>query len=188
VTDPVSLLPTDNNGVVVELPSIANGGVTNVPGYLVLGIATQTNNQPSGVTTFQADDSAEFSTNFANQELTSFLDTGSNGLYLDSSNTNSLIDCGSTNQNESGFFCPGSLVTLSAVNSGVSGSPSSTVEFQIGNYDTLLNNASANVYVEMGGYASGLFDWGLPFFLGRNVYVGFSGTSSSLGTGPYWSY
>ncbi|TRZ52528.1 DUF3443 family protein [bacterium] len=31
-------------------------------------------------------------------------------------------------------------------------------------------------------------DWGSTIFLGRNVYVGINGASSSLGTGPYWVY
>ena len=47
VQNPVSLLSVDNNGVIVELPSIPYGGQPSVDGYLVLGIGTQTNNIPS---------------------------------------------------------------------------------------------------------------------------------------------
>jgi hypothetical protein len=43
------------------------------------------------------------------------------------------------------------------------------------------------VFLELGGPDTS-FDWGLPFFLGRSVYVGIDGQTSSLGTGPYWAY
>jgi hypothetical protein len=44
------------------------------------------------------------------------------------------------------------------------------------------------VFVEVGGTFPGNFDWGLPFFFGKNVFVGYEGKGSSLGNGPYWAY
>jgi hypothetical protein len=35
---------------------------------------------------------------------------------------------------------------------------------------------------------SGAFDWGLPFYFGRNVFVGMVNRSSKLGAGPYFAY
>jgi hypothetical protein len=35
---------------------------------------------------------------------------------------------------------------------------------------------------------SSSFDWGLPFFYGRRVYIGLEGQSSSLGAGPYYAF
>ncbi|MDQ1387146.1 MAG: hypothetical protein QOF56_600, partial [Acidobacteriaceae bacterium] len=32
------------------------------------------------------------------------------------------------------------------------------------------------------------FDWGLPFFYGRNVYTAIETKSTPGGTGPYWAY
>ncbi|MGH8169845.1 MAG: DUF3443 family protein, partial [Steroidobacteraceae bacterium] len=32
------------------------------------------------------------------------------------------------------------------------------------------------------------FDFGFPFFLGRNVYIAFVGANTSWGAGPYFAY
>jgi hypothetical protein len=196
VSNPVAALPAggDNNGVLVQLPSVALGGVASVNGSLILGIGTQTNNQPttvngSPVTEYPADSTyGDFTTSFDGQTFTDngFIDSGSNALYFGA--PRSLItQCPSSSSTLSGYFCETPTMPFSATNSGYSGSPSGTVSFYIGNASTLFDT-SYNIFSELGGYTQGEFDWGLPFFFGRNVFVGIEGNKSSLGTGPYWAY
>jgi hypothetical protein len=183
VQNPVALLPQDNNGVIVQLPGVPLGGSPSVKGSLVLGIGTQSNNLASGATAYAADPFGDFITDFNGISYTSFIDSGSNGLFFPSPSSSLIPDCAAY----SGWFCPSSTVSLSATNKGASGSPSGSVSFQIGNFDTLFNSSN-NVFDDIGGSLPGGFDWGLPFFLGRNIYVGLEGKTSSLGTGPYWAY
>jgi hypothetical protein len=44
VSNPVASFATDNNGVIIELPSVAASGVASVTGSLIFGIGTQSNN------------------------------------------------------------------------------------------------------------------------------------------------
>jgi hypothetical protein len=46
----------------------------------------------------------------------------------------------------------------------------------------------SKVFAEVGGTFPGSLDWGLPFFFGRTVIIGYEGTASSLGSGFYWAY
>jgi hypothetical protein len=32
------------------------------------------------------------------------------------------------------------------------------------------------------------FDWGLPFFFGRTVFVAISGSATPQGPGPFWAF
>jgi len=184
VQNPVDLLPQDNNGVIVEFPSVPLGGVPSVNGYLVLGIGTRSNNVPSGVKTYVADQNGEFTTNFKGISYSSYIDSGSNGLFFPSPSGSLIPNCPSPN---STWYCPSSTTSLSATNTGASGSPSGTVSFHIGNLDS-LTTSSNSVFAEIGGDGAGEFDWGLPFYFGRNVYMGLEGTESSLGSGLYWAY
>jgi len=182
VQNPVALLPQDNNGVIVQLPSVPLGGTTSISGNLILGIDTRSNNSSSGFTMYPANPSTgDFKTFFNSPpDKDSFIDSGSNGLFFDKDSISALKVCGD-------WFCPTSTQPLSATTKGYTGSPSGTVSFQIGNADTLFQTSN-NVFIELGGPEPDGFDWGLPFFLGRSVYVGIDGTTSSLGTGPYWAY
>lgn len=185
VQNPVPLLPQDNNGILVQLPGVASGGTPSVTGALVLGIGTRSNNAPAGATAYPADPNPAdqyygyFTTTFGGASYpASFIDSGSNGLFFSDS---ALAVCGS-------WYCPPATTTLPATNAGYSGSPSGSLSFPIGNATALFNSGNS-VFSELGGpsVASG-FDWGVPFFLGRSVFVGIAGKASSLGTGPYWAY
>jgi Protein of unknown function (DUF3443) len=184
VQNPVALLPQDNNGVIVQLPGIPLGGSRSVNGSLLLGIGTQPNNTVSGVTTFPANQSGNFTTTFNSTTLShSFIDSGSNGLFFPSASQ--VPNCSG---GLSAWFCPSSTVDLSATNTGALGSPSGAVSFQIGNFASLINSNNY-VFPDIGGTFSSGFDWGLPFFFGRNVHVGLEGRAApSLGTGPFWAY
>jgi hypothetical protein len=186
VQNPVTALPQDNNGLILELPSVPLGGVAFANGYLVLGIGTQTNNQPgAGVVAYNADPSTgQFSTSFGGKSYPSFLDSGSNGIFFASA---SIPDCGSVNgQDFSQWYCPNSTQSLSATNTGTRGS-GGAVSFQVGNMVSLASTPNS-VFSEIGGVNPSDFDWGMPFYLGRNIYIGIEKASSTLGTGPYWAY
>lgn len=185
VSNPVASLPTDSNGVVVELPTVLSNGTPSVDGILVLGIGTRANNMSSGVTTFAADQFGEIVTIFGGTSYNSIIDSGSNGLFFTPPSTGLLPNCPFP---DSEWFCPASITTLSATNTGVFGSPSSDVLFQIDNFESLTTNLSNKVFSNNGGSLSNLFDWGLPFYFGRNIFVGIEGTTSSVGTGPYFAY
>src|SRR5208283_4237223 len=145
--------------------------------------------------TYALDGFGEFITIFNTISYSdSFIDTGSNALYFPSGSgrhhTSLLPDC----QDNPGMFCPSTtssnpdgITSLSAIIEGASGFPTNEVQFQIGNFDTLTSSINNNVFSDIGG-DNPTFDWGLPFFFGSNIYIGFEGTSSSLGTGPYFAY
>jgi hypothetical protein len=193
VTNPVSALPVDKNGVIMELPAVAIGGAPSASGYLVLGIGTASNNAPpSSVAMYAADPNfGEFSTNFNCNSYSSFVDSGSNALFLQA--PSGLPDCSTTDANAAGWFCPTTVQAFTATTVGNGSGNQVAVNFNIGNFLQLADSGN-NVFAEIGadgGFGSSgteVFDWGLPFYLGRNVYVGIENSSSTLGTGPYWAY
>lgn len=186
VQNPVPHLPLDNNGMIIKMPSVPSGGTIAVNnGQLIFGINTRSNNVPNGVTAYPADSTGSFTTIYNGiPDSNSFIDSGSNGLFFNNSSPQ-IAECFGS---YAGWYCPASTLTLTATNRGSGGSPSGSVVFKIGNARTLFNTSS-NVFTELGGTNTYGFDWGLPFFLGRSVYVGISGRGGSiLGNGPYWAY
>jgi hypothetical protein len=183
------MFPTDNNGVMIDLSSIAAGGAANATGTLVFGIGTQANNGLGGATVLPIDDNTlTFTTVYAGQEYPmSLIDSGSNGLYfLDSSTTNLPLCPGSQYDD---YYCPAASVSLSATNLAVNGA-SSTVNFTVANATALFQNQYAYAFDDVAGPSSGgnYFDWGLSFFYGRKVFTAIEGADAPGGPTPYFAY
>jgi hypothetical protein len=186
VSNPVAFLPGDNNGVVIQLPTLSAGGAPSADGSLVLGVGTQANNVPSGAMTYGTDAVGDLTTISGGADYSGFIDTGSNGLFFPPPAGATLPICPSP---DSQWYCPASRTNLSATNVGAAGSPSAVVPFTIDDLSTLLGSSN-NVSAEIGGPATPTqgFDWGLPFHFGRRVFYGIEGRPSPLGTGPYDAY
>jgi len=182
VQNPVSHFATDNNGVVIQLPSVAAGGAPSLSGTLTFGIGTQNNNALGGAKIFTLDNNVNFGTIFNGQTYSSsFIDSGSNGIFFLDSATTGLPAC----TNSTGFYCPAVLTPLSATQRGLNG-VSNVVSFNAGNVDRL--NGTFSVMAEATGSNPGGFDWGLNFFYGRTVFTAIAGRSTPGGAGPFWAY
>jgi hypothetical protein len=181
VQNPVTLLPSGNNGLLLTLPNVPASGAPLVSGSLILGIDTAANNTPpAGIAVLPTTASGFVTTVYKGVTFAqSFIDSGSNGFFFPDA---SLPDCAAPLDP---FFCPANPVNLSATVIGLNGSQA-TVPFQVANTERLVDSGNA-VFNNLGGDFS-TFDWGLPFFLGRTVFVGIEGQSTSLGTGPFFAF
>jgi hypothetical protein len=168
VWNPVALFAGDNNGTIISLPTVSSSGATQVNGTLTFGIGTQANNSVGSATVITVDSTyGEFSSSVNGTAYPgSFIDSGSNGLFY---GTNLFTLCPPS----SDFYCPPSpqaqngFLDPNGVNLPVS--------FTVSNPETLA--ATIAVDAELAGPGSGGFDWGLPFFFGRNIYTAIEGTN-----------
>lgn len=187
-TNPVARMPVDNNGVILKFPPAAAMGAPSLTGTLTLGIGTQANNVPTGLTALPADAYGNFRTEFDGRTITTaFIDSGSNALFFDQP-TSAITMCSETG-NAPGFYCPSAARTLTATMKGASGGASKQVSFEIVSAEQMLANGSTNmVFPDLAGHMDGTFDWGFPFFIGRTVVTAIEGKSTYMGNGPYWAF
>jgi len=192
ISNPIPLFSTDNNGVIIQLPAVSDPQASTL-GTMTFGIGTESNNSLGSATVLTLDANDYFTTIFNGQLLTnSYVDSGSNGLFF----PDSLPPC-SVNQE---FYCPTSPVTLSATNVGYT-QGQSTVNFTVEDADSLLLTFSQDsVFPTFAGPSPNrgacavpsalcVFDWGLPFFYGRNVYVAIDGeTVFNAPASPWLAY
>ena len=186
VQNPIYNFQINNNGVAIVLPSIAAAGQLSATGSLILGISTQSNNQLGSAAVVPLDTLGYFTTSYNSALLKdSYIDSGSHYLYF---NDGALAPCAT----QKGFYCPASIQTLQATIQ-LSGGAAGVVSFNVDSYETLSNNnptfnALPNIAGLISSTASLSFDWGLPFFYGRTIFVGFENRSAAQNPGPFFAY
>jgi uncharacterized protein DUF3443 len=185
--NPVSTFASDNNGIAIRLPAVPSNGAATVDGSLTLGIGTQPNNGLGTALVFSLNpNTGTLTTFYKNRTLdNSFIDSGSNVLLFEDA---SIPFC--SGGSAAGLYCPASTQNLAATMQGANG-VNASINFEVANADSLLTNnpgfaAFSNVASSISLVRS--FDWGLPFFFGRNVFVAIEGANTPAGPGPYVAF
>ena len=192
VPNPVTLFSADNNGVIIDMPTVAPAGAVTLSGQLIFGIDTQSDNQSGTQTVLTLDDMAELAMTFNGATLAnSFIDSGSNGIFFAD---NSIVTC--TNTQISTFYCPANTLTVGPLSiQGTNGVMVNNLTFNVGDTQTIISTAPTDTYSVLPQLAgtlpagnAGSFDYGLAFFYGKRVAVAVEGSKTSVGTGPYIAF
>lgn len=186
VQNPVWMMPQDNNGVVIDLPSVPDLGAPTVTGTLTLGIGTNVANDLDSAHVIPLTSAGTFTTVLNGDAVpVSFVDTGSNGLFFLDAATTGLPTCNGNTD----FYCPSSTMTFEVMQHATNNSTMEVaVSFDVANALTLFQNEQAFAYGNLAGPGPHMFDWGLPFFFGRRVLIAIEGQSTPAGPGPYIAY
>lgn len=178
VANPVAHFSVDNNGVILQMPSVSNNGQASATGTLVFGIGTQSNNAiPTSVQRFATTQWGDMTGTYNGRAMTeAFLDSGSNGLFFVDS---SIAQCGG---NLGSFYCPTTPLALGATLTDANG-VSSNVSFNVVSASALLNGTGNFALNDLAGQfgSNTSLDLGLPFFYGRYVYYGQDQVSNGAG-------
>ena len=189
------------NGVVVSVGAVSEPGANSVAGTLYFGINTNNNNAvASGVKFLGLDSNLMLASTFNGTALTtSFIDSGSNTYSISDVNSGVTTCSLGSGANSALYYCPTATLSETASLSENAGAvfatgASATASFFIDNAPTDY----ASSYSVFPGLASvwnistfnpnTTFDFGLPFFFGRPVYVLFENQSVTAAgnkvTGP----
>lgn len=178
VQNPVTYLPTDNNGTLITLPRLPAFGAGTATGRLVFGIGTQTNNQlPATATVVRVDANPAdatylyFSTTVDGTRFPdSYIDSGSNAYFFDDRSVST--GCQNTTGGASSWYCPATTLQRTAVIADLQGT-SVNVDYRVVSADALFATSSLALDDLAGSISSSSpsFVWGLPFFYGRPVYT-----------------
>jgi hypothetical protein len=195
--NPVAAFAIDNNGTILDFPTVAPAGVTTLTGKVYFGIGTRSNNTLSAgkvlpITTSSSNLGPGFLTaTYKGKALTqSFLDSGSNLYYFIDS---SLPQC--TTKGLEAFYCPTAATALSPQLTATDGTTASGA-FTL--YNPTVTTAGSSAVAPGLGVNPTLvtpplpfqnsFDFGVPFFFGHKVYTAIEGRAAGSVRGPFYAF
>ncbi|HTS21135.1 MAG TPA: DUF3443 domain-containing protein [Casimicrobiaceae bacterium] len=184
--NPVTLFSADNNGVIIQLPSVPAAGAATATGSMIFGIGTQADNALGSATVLTTDpETGTISTIFESQTYTnSYIDSGSSVVFF---GVDSFPACSNFAE---GFYCPATTQNLSATLQGAT-QGTAGASLSVANADQLFAaNPSFNAFNDVAGPAgdTSTFAWGLPLFYGRTVYTAIEKRATPAGPGPYFAF
>ncbi|MBC8738515.1 DUF3443 domain-containing protein [Paraburkholderia sp. UCT31] len=183
--NPVDLFASDNNGVVLQMPAVADTGAKSVTGSLIFGVATRTNNALGAAQVYPTDVVGNITANYKGTAMSgSFFDSGSNMMFFHDA---SIAPC-SSSSGMATLYCPSSTQQLSAALSASDGSNGS-VNFVLANGDAMAasgNAAFSGLGASYSTLGASTFDFGMPVFFGRSVFIGMEGHTAGGKTGPFF--
>jgi hypothetical protein len=199
----VSQFSSDNNGVVLSLPSVPTAGLsTPVVGTLTFGVSTQTNNTPDPSTLAIANDPimGTFAAQVGSTWYSAYIDSGTFVMFFNDTDDTALTPCDSSDYN-AGLYCPATPqnIPITFANTGTTTALGS-ITYQVASAD-VVNTPSAIVYSNVAGPIADsstlnatTMAFGLSSFYGHNMYflfdsmsapgTGLGGTSTTTVTGP----
>jgi hypothetical protein len=195
--NPVSAFSSsDTNGELITLPSVAGTGAGSVTGSLTFGIGTQSNNAIGAAQVYETDEYGNFpevvlnGVTYASPNNGSFIDSGSTDIFFSDAHSlasTGIVECSGGYE---GYYCPTSTILFTATVYG-SNNVSGPVQFNIANAVSLFDTGNAAFNDVGGDSGSGpstdYVDLGLPFFLGRSIYVGIAGSNATYPNG-FWAF
>lgn len=190
--NPVAAFPVDNNGLIVTIPSVPQTGVLAVTGMVTFGISTQADNVLSAPNVLPVTTSASrfgpgfFTATYNGQQLTqSFTDTGSpTYLFIDPN----IPICSAPFPT---FYCPPAPTLLSPLLTGTNGATASGAFTLFSPFDSpetaiVVPGIAQNPnLITPPLHLANSFDFGLPFFFGKTVYVAIEGRRAGSVIGPF---
>jgi hypothetical protein len=196
--NPVTAFAQDNNGTIIELPTIPGHSSARVTGSLIFGIGTRDNNSLGPATVFAADHTGAVLTTYpvnGRSPSPAVLDSGSNGIYFSDPAVSLIPAC--ANAKYANFYCPTQRTDQSALIFDRSGQHQTDVSFAVGNVEAMAQKPHA-AFDDLAGPNSGAdaraagfssyFDWGLPFYFGRRVFTAIEDRTTPGGVGPYFAF
>lgn len=184
VANPIFSLPSDNNGLIFQFPAIPDTGAVSAGGALLFGVGTAANNQmPSGTTLLAFDPFARVTVSF-NQQIMGVpgavpIDTGN--PVTDFSAT-ALAEPLCTLPGFQTLLCPSAMKTFSIGLGSIQSLSTNKLpsSLLVGNAQSLLVNTGNRLFSNLVN-DSPFPALGLPFFLGKTVYMGFPSATHPYG-------